>query len=69
MIRLLVITALIVYILSKLSGIFFRAGAASQRDKNFKQRRPEGSVHVDSSSKKENRGIKGGDYVDYEEVK
>ena len=69
MIRLLIILALIVYVLSKLSGIFFRAGAPSQRNKNFQQRRPEGSVHVDSAPKKEKGGIKGGDYVDYEEVK
>lgn len=70
MIRLLIILALIVYVLSKLSGLFFRVGASSQRNKNFQQRRPEGSIHVDSAPKKEKRGnIKGGDYVDYEEVK
>ena len=70
MIRLLIILALVIYIVSKLGGFFFRAGAASQRGRNFQQRRPEGSVHVDRSAKKEKRGdIKGGDYVDYEEVK
>jgi hypothetical protein len=70
MIRILIITALIVYIFSKLSSFFFRVGAASQRDRNFQHRRPEGSIHVDSAPKKDKRGkIKGGDYVDYEEVK
>jgi hypothetical protein len=70
MIRFLLILALIVYILSKLGGFFFRVGATSQRNKNFQQRKPEGSIHVDSVPSKEKKGtIKGGDYVDYEEVK
>jgi Na+-transporting methylmalonyl-CoA/oxaloacetate decarboxylase gamma subunit len=70
MFRFLIILALIFYILSKLGGFFFRVGAASQRNKNFQQRKPDGNIHVDSARKKEKRGnIKGGDYVDYEEVK
>ncbi|GHM99967.1 hypothetical protein WSM22_14570 [Cytophagales bacterium WSM2-2] len=69
MLKLLLILALILYLLSKLGGFFFRAGAASQR-RDFQQRRPEGNIHVDSMPKKEKQGkIKGGDYVDYEEVK
>jgi len=57
------------YILSKIGGFFFRVGAASQ-NRNVPPRRPEGSVHVDANQKKDKRGtIKGGDYVDYEEVK
>jgi hypothetical protein len=70
MIRFLVILALIVYVLSKLSGFFFRVGATSQRNKGFQPRNPDGSIHVNSIPKKEKKGvIKGGDYVDYEEVK
>lgn len=58
-----------VYILSKIGGFFFRIGAASQ-NRNSQSRRPEGSINVDSNPKKDKRGtIKGGDYVDYEEVK
>ena len=69
MIRLLLILALAVYILSKIGGFFFRIGAASQ-NRNPQPRRPEGSVHVNPDQKKDKRGtIKGGDYVDYEEVK
>jgi hypothetical protein len=68
MLKLLIILALVAYILSKVGGFFFRVGAASQ-NRNSHQRR-DGSVNVDSSQKKAKRGnIKGGDYVDYEEVK
>jgi len=69
MLRLLLILALAIYILSKIGGFFFRVGAASQ-NRSGQPRRPEGSVHVDSNQKKDKRGtIKGGDYVDYEDVK
>ncbi|MBS1491565.1 MAG: DUF4834 domain-containing protein [Bacteroidetes bacterium] len=70
MLRLLVIIALIVYILSKVSSLIFRMSSSSQQNRNFQQRRPEGSVRVDSKPRKSKQGtIKGGDYVDYEEVK
>jgi len=66
--KLLVIVALVLYILSKIGGFFFRMGAASQ-NRNTQSRKP-GSINVDVNQKKEKRGtIKGGDYVDYEEIK
>ncbi len=66
----ILIFALVIYLISKLSGFFFRVGAASQQQKNTQPRKREGSIHVDAVPKKERRGdIKGGDYVDYEEVK
>gem|GEM_PF-435126 len=69
MLRLLLILALAIYILSKIGMFFFRVGAASQ-NRNAQPRRPDGSINVDSNQKKDKRGtIKGGDYVDYEEVK
>jgi len=69
MLRLLVIVALGLYILSKIGGFFFRIGAASQ-NRNSQPRKPGGSIHVDVNQKKDKRStIKGGDYVDYEEVK
>jgi hypothetical protein len=68
MLKLLLIVALGLYILSKIGGFFFRIGAASQNRNT--QSRKAGSIHVDVNQKKEKRGtIKGGDYVDYEEVK
>ena len=69
MFKFLIILCLILYVLSKIGNLFFRAGAASQY--RAQQRRDEGSIHVDSAPKKaKNKGtIKGGDYIDYEEVK
>ncbi len=68
MLKLLIILALSIYVISKVSGFFFRVGAASQN--RNQQRKPDGSIHADSNQKKDKRGnIKGGDYVDYEEVK
>ena len=69
MLKLLIILALSIYVISKVSGFFFRVGTASQ-NRNHNQHKPEGSIHVDPNQKKDKRGtIKGGDYVDYEEVK
>ncbi|HCW06958.1 MAG TPA: DUF4834 domain-containing protein [Cytophagales bacterium] len=69
MIRLLLIFG-IVYFIFKIVGSLLRAGAASQQSRNFESRRPEGNIHVDKNPMKQKRGgIKGGDYVDYEEVK
>jgi hypothetical protein len=67
----LIILALIVYIVSKLSGFFFRIGtSSSQRNSSPQQRRPVGNIKVDSVPKKEKKStINGGDYIDYEEVK
>ena len=68
MLKLLVIVALVLYILSKIGGFFFRIGADSQ-NRNTQSRRP-GNIHADVNQKKEKRGtIKCGDYVDYEEIK
>ncbi|MCE7863817.1 MAG: hypothetical protein DYG99_09780 [Bacteroidetes bacterium CHB5] len=64
--RLLIILGLIGYVLYKFGNLFFRAGAASQ------QRRPtHGNINVDSTPGKPGKSgkIKGGEYVDYEEVK
>jgi hypothetical protein len=68
MLRFLLIVALGLYILSKIGGFFFRIGAASQ-NRTTQYRKP-GNINVDKTQKKDKRGtIKGGDYVDYEEVK
>ncbi len=68
MLKLLIILALSIYILSKIGGFFFRIGAASQ-NRNSPQQKG-GNDTTSPSFKKEKKGsIKGGDYVDYEEVK
>lgn len=69
--RFLIILGLIGYVLYKLGGLFFRAGAASQQDR-FQQRKPQnGNINVDSAPDRPAKSgkIKGGEYIDYEEVK
>jgi hypothetical protein len=67
MLKFLLILSIIAYLIFKIGGFFFKAGAASQQ---FRQQspRPHNSVNTDSKDKK-NGHIKGGEYVDYEEVK
>jgi hypothetical protein len=67
MFKFLLILGIIAYLIFKIGGFFFKAGAASQQ---FRQpdRRPQNSVNTDPKEKK-NGNIKGGEYVDYEEVK
>ena len=67
MFKFLLVITIIGYLLYKVGGIFFRAGAASQQ-----ARRPQdtaSNVHASPVKEKKNGGIKGGEYVDYEEVK
>ncbi|MEK6782921.1 MAG: hypothetical protein AABY93_14580 [Bacteroidota bacterium] len=67
MFKFLLILSLIGYLFYKVGGIFFRAGAASQQ-----HRRPQdtaSNVKASSAKEKKGGGIKGGEYVDYEEVK
>ena len=59
--------SIIVYLLYKVGGIFFRAGAASQQAR--KPQDTASNVHANPVKDKKNDGIKGGEYVDYEEVK
>lgn len=61
--KFLIILGLVAYILYKVGGLFFRAGEASQQYRN-QPRKPE-----EPKKDKRNGTIKGGDYVDYEEVK
>jgi hypothetical protein len=66
MFKFLLILSIIGYVFYKVGGIFFRAGAASQQP-----RRPQDTAsNVNAKPVKEKkRGIKGGEYVDYEEIK
>lgn len=66
MFKFLLILSIIGYVFYKVGGIFFRAGAASQQP-----RRPQDTAsNVNGKPVKEKKGgIKGGEYVDYEEIK
>jgi hypothetical protein len=73
MLRLLLIFALVGYVLYKL-GLFkiFTSNQVrgQQPHGNFNRRPPGGNVNVDSApNQKKGSGFKGGDYVDYEEIK
>lgn len=66
MFKFLVILGLIVYAIYKIGGLFFRAGAASQALKEQERR----NVNANATPKPRRSGNKkGGDYIDYEEVK
>jgi hypothetical protein len=61
--RFIIIIGIVGYILYKVGSFFFKIGAASQ------QMRQGGNSPNVKSKKPHDPKIKGGDYVDYEEVK
>ena len=67
MYKFLLIIGLLVYVFYKVGAFFFRAGAASQELKSYKQQQQR-QANASPSSKKKAR-VKGGEYVDYEEIK
>ena len=62
--RYLLIIGLITYVFYKIGSFFFRAGAASQQLRNY-ERQQAAAKRAQKSEKK----IKGGEYIDYEEIK
>jgi hypothetical protein len=68
MLKTLIIITLILYVLYKL-GVF-RAFVSGYSEPTSQNRPPQSKVKVDSTPQKEKRKpFKGGDYVDYEEIK
>jgi len=67
MFKFLIALGLIGYVFFKIGGLFFRAGAASQ-NRNHPPRNPQPRAE-EPKKDKTNGTIKGGDYIDYEEVK
>jgi len=63
MFKFLLILGLAVYIVYKIGSFFFRAGAASQQFRNQQQR------NNGSENGKKKTNFKGGEYIDYEEIK
>lgn len=63
MLKFLLIVASVSYVIYKIGSFFFRAGAASQQFRQ--QRRP----REDQKSNPGKGTIRGGEYIDYEEVK
>jgi len=65
MLKFLLILALTIYVISKIGGFFFRAGASSQQNRHPPRKPSDRNKEPD----RKDGHIKGGDYVDYEEVK
>lgn len=70
MFKFLLIVGLILYSIYKIGSLFFRAGAASQQFRN-PQRPPHDNTYGNGPGKKEKKQskFKGGEYIDYEEIK
>jgi hypothetical protein len=67
MIKYFFIFGFIIYVVYKISSFFFRAGAASQELRNYKQQ--QNKQNAAANPKKGKGKINGGEYVDYEEIK
>jgi len=65
MLKFLIITSLVLYLVYKLGSLFFKAGAASQQLRNQQQKK---TFEGDQNQKRKD-GSKPGEYIDYEEVK
>lgn len=67
--KLIIILVLVIYLLNKISVVLFRVmGRPQPPPPHF--RGPNGTINPDGKqTPKRNGGIKGGDYVDYEDVK
>ena len=64
MLKGIIIITLAFYVFYRITSFFFKAGAASQQSN-----RPLDSDVNNSKAKKKSGGPKGGEYIDYEEVK
>jgi hypothetical protein len=65
MFRFLLILFLILYVIYKIGSLFFRAGAASQQYR----RNSDGNDNRQQKPKSKGKNFKGGEYIDYEEIK
>ena len=61
----LIILALLGYVFYKIGCFLFRIGAASQQMRNFQEQQRKQNAPSSAPKSK----VKGGEYVDYEEVK
>lgn len=66
MLKFLIFTCLIVYLIYKVGGLFFKAGAASQQLRNQQQQK---RTFNGADHKQPKGNSKPGEYIDYEEVK
>ena len=72
MLKFIVILILLLYVLNKVSVILFRVvgGPSKPTPPPSFRRPPEGNINMDGAPKKTRKGpLKGGEYVDFEEIK
>ncbi len=71
--KLLLTIVLVIYVLNKLGlfRIFVQSNHQDRYDQSQRHRPNDGNVHVDSNpnQNKKKTDFKGGEYIDYEEVK
>lgn len=68
--KLILILVVVIYLLNKISFLLMRAFGRPQAPPPPFSRQNDGQIHVNQNGKSPKRGgIKGGEYVDYEEVK
>ena len=64
MFKFLLVLGLVLYVIYKIGTLFFRAGAASQQFRNQQQQQ-----RNTPPKNQKNGKVKGGEYIDYEEIK
>jgi hypothetical protein len=69
MFKFLLITAIVVYLIFKVGSFFFRMGAASQNLRRHQEQNKAGFNPKSSPGSASDSKVKGGEYIDYEEVK
>jgi hypothetical protein len=74
MFKFLLITGIVVYLIYKIGSFFFRVGAASQHFRQYQEQKkgnfnPNNGQQNGSGRKAPDNKVKGGEYIDYEEVK
>ena len=69
MFKYLLIFGLLFYVFYKVSAFFFRAGAASQQLRNMQRQQQQQAERAKEAQKAKRNDSRGGEYIDYEEVK
>jgi hypothetical protein len=67
--RFFLILGIIAYVLYKVGSFFFRAGAASQQLRNYERQQQQQAEREKQARKSVRKDRRGGEYIDYEEVK
>jgi hypothetical protein len=67
MFKFLLIAGIVVYLIYKIGSFFYRAGAASQQFRQYQEQKKAGS-DPNAKAARDSK-VKGGEYIDYEEIK